>query len=407
MQNVDIYTAQALLEDEQIKAAAQIILPLMDAGLPKHRSSRRIEGYLVAGDVASAQENYVLALRHYDSAQHIMDRSGVRFDQEKLYGKISQVQYKLGNPTKAYQMLSAKVNEMTRTMQQDRLHLEQEMQVKFNTLQKEQENILLQSENTIKDLRIARSNRNFILALIGLFLISVFTLQVYLNRRRIQRLNYDLARQKEVISKSLQEKEVLLKEIHHRVKNNLQVVSSLLGIQSRRVQDTAAIDALKEGRSRVQSMSLIHQNLYSKDNLTGIEIKSYFKKLAENIFLTYNLTPDKIQMTSDIDELILDVDTVIPLGLILNELITNALKYAFPQGEGKIHVAIKESQDGLLLKVKDNGIGISNPEKVKESDSFGYDLINSFVEKLDGEITIKVDNGTEISTLLRTYEKAA
>ncbi len=407
IQSADIYLAQAYLENHEIRKAAEIIFPLMDGGLPKHRASRRIEGFLVAGDVATSLQDYKSARRYYDSVQQIMDSSGVTFDQEKLYEKASYVEFKLGNPIRAYELLNAKVGAMKKAMERDRLLLEQEMQVKFNTLQKEQENMVLQSENTIKDLQITKTTRNFILALIGIVLISAFTLQVYLNRRRIQKLNRDLAMQKGIISKSLKEKEILLKEIHHRVKNNLQVVSSLLGIQSRRVKDAAAIDALKEGRSRVQSMSLIHQDLYSKDNLTGIEIRSYFKKLAENIFLTYNLSPQDIQMTSEIDPLILDVDTVIPLGLILNELITNALKYAFPDGKGKIHVAIQESSEGLRLVVKDNGVGISTPAQLKDSDSFGYDLINSFVEKLDGELSIKVDDGTEICTLLKTYQKAA
>jgi two-component sensor histidine kinase len=238
-------------------------------------------------------------------------------------------------------------------------------------------------------------------------IVTAIAIQNYLSRKKIQTLNRILSEQKKLISRSLAEKETLLKEIHHRVKNNLQVVSSLLGIQSRQVKDQAALEAIKEGRARVHSMSLIHQDLYKKDHPTGIEMRSYFKKLSRDLLDTYDISTDKIALTSDIDEIILDVETVIPLGLILNELITNALKYAFPDGKGSIHVQLKETDKGLLLGVKDNGIGMQNPHKVKEGDTFGYDLIQSFLEKMEGDIEIRSKDGTEVLVLFQDYHKAA
>ena len=405
--NAQIYQARVLLTADRIEEAAAVIYPLVKDGLIKHRSSRRVEGLMIAGDVSHAQNNYHSAIQYYLQAQDIIEKSGVQFDQDKLREKLSSSLFAANRPIEAYQELRKSLDGITVSTKRDRLALEQEMQVKFNTLQKEQENISLQSQNAIKDLSLQKTKKTLGLALLGIILIGGFAIQIYLNRRKIETLNTHLRQQKDLISKSLAEKEVLLKEIHHRVKNNLQVVSSLLGIQARQVRDKAAVEALKEGRSRVQSMSLIHQNLYSQDNLTGIGLKNYFKKLAENLLLTYSLSTDQIQLTSDIDEIVLDVDTVIPLGLVLNELISNALKYAFPGGSGKIHVKIKELTEGLLLSVRDNGIGMHHPEKIKESDSFGYDLINSFVEKMDGELEIHVDQGTEVKALLRSYQKAA
>ncbi len=144
-------------------------------------------------------------------------------------------------------------------------------------------------------------------------------------------LGYLLWRQRALVRRQLFEKETLLREIHHRVKNNLQVISSLLGIQSRHVSDPAAREALDEGRSRVQTMSLIHQNLYGQDQLSGINIRDYFNKMLQNLLQTYQVSPDRIEVVTEIEELVLDVDTLIPLGLI-HELMTNALKYAFPSG---------------------------------------------------------------------------
>ena len=147
---------------------------------------------------------------------------------------------------------------------------------------------------------------------------------------------YKMFRQKEeieqknsIISKALDEKEILLKEIHHRVKNNLHFISALLGLQTDHVSDQVALDALQEGQDRVQSMALIHQDLYQRDDLTSVNVKDYFIKLTEGLFDSYNIHTDDITLQLDIANLDLDVDTVVPIGLIVNELVSNCLKYAF------------------------------------------------------------------------------
>jgi len=407
MINVQIYKAQVKLGAGLVEEASALILPLVKDGLLSHRNSRRIEGLTVAGEVCDAKGNYAMAIHYFSQALAVVEDSGVRFDHNKLLEKFAASLFKANRPAEAYEQLRKGFDGVVMSTEQEQIALEQEMQVKFNTLQKEQENMKLQSQNLIKDLSLRKTRRTLGLTLLGLILIAGFAIQIFLNRRKVKKLNRSLQRQKDVISSSLAEKEILLKEIHHRVKNNLQVVSSLLGIQARQVKDQAAFEALRESRSRVLSMTLIHQNLYSHDHLMGIGLKNYFRKLTENLFHTYSLSNDQIHLTSDIDEIVLDVDTVIPLGLVLNELISNALKYAFPDGSGKIHVTIKESSDGLLLSVRDNGIGMHDPDKTKQNDSFGYDLINSFVEKMDGELEILVNQGTEVRALLKSYEKAA
>lgn len=215
-----------------------------------------------------------------------------------------------------------------------------------------------------------------------------------------------ISQQNEVINQALKEKDMLLKEIHHRVKNNLQVISSLLGIQTRNVQDQAARDALNEGRNRVLTMSLIHQNLYQLGNFTGIEVASYFQKLVENLFATYNISEEKITLKSQIDQLILDVDTVIPLGLVLNELISNSLKHAFPNGRGSIKVELQEKDQRLHLLVADNGVGVEQSQIIAGS-TYGYELIQALVDKLDGQLTIDNQQGTDVRVIFRHYHKAA
>ena len=212
-----------------------------------------------------------------------------------------------------------------------------------------------------------------------------------------------LKSENETIRTLLGEKETLLKEIHHRVKNNMQVISSLLRIQTNQTTDEGALLALKEGQSRVQSMSLIHQDLYQHDNLTGIHMTDYIEKLGQSLLQTYKLSTDQITITTDVDDLTLDVDTVVPLGLIINELVTNSLKYAFPDSRaGTIHISLKEQSQCLLLTVSDDGVGI--PQDVQEK-GFGSGLIRAFARKLDGALDIDSKTGTKVTLTILDYQK--
>jgi two-component sensor histidine kinase len=210
-----------------------------------------------------------------------------------------------------------------------------------------------------------------------------------------------------LIQKQSDDLQVLMKEIHHRVKNNLQVISSLLDLQSLSIKDKHASDAVREGKIRVQSMALIHQNLYSEGNIKGILMKDYINNLVENLFNSYNIEKDKIRLVTDIGQLNLDVDTVIPLGLIINELISNSLKYAFKEtAQGEIYVTLKENNKHLELKVKDNGCGFpANWNKI-QSNSFGYNLVNAFAQKLKAKLDIYNDNGACISMNISRYKLA-
>ncbi|MDG2451057.1 MAG: sensor histidine kinase [Saprospiraceae bacterium] len=289
----------------------------------------------------------------------------------------------------------------------EKLRLESEMQTKYSTLQKVQEIALLSAESENQALRIAQGKRNLLYAIFGLGFLVLMIIIILRNRNRIEVLNSDLKEKNVLIEKSLKEKDTLLREIHHRVKNNLQVISSLLGIQSRNVKDVAAVNALNEGRTRVQSMSLIHQDLYKHDNLKGINIKEYFEKLINSIFETYKISNEAVEVNYEVQAVVLDVDTAIPLGLILNELITNALKYAFQDGKGEIDIHLKSEGDQITLKVSDNGRGMSEEEQALNRESYGYELINALIDQLDGELKLNMDKGCKVEVSFKNYEKAA
>lgn len=275
-----------------------------------------------------------------------------------------------------------------------------DLEKQYETSQKVQRITQLELEDELQQTRISRQQSIIGFGLLGLLLVSLFLFYIYRQNKKIKSQN-------QLIEKSLKEKNILLKEIHHRVKNNLQVISSLLGIQSRQIKDKVALEAITEGRTRVQTMSLIHQNLYKDDNLTGIEIRTYLGRLSQSLFDTYNIKKDQIQLNLDIDDLMLDVESVVPLGLIINELISNALKYAFPENrDGLIYIQLKKIEEGLQLQVKDNGIGIEDTSKLFDGDSFGYDLIDAFKLKLNADLHIDGEGGTDVKMLIRNYKKA-
>jgi two-component sensor histidine kinase len=218
-----------------------------------------------------------------------------------------------------------------------------------------------------------------------------------------------IVKQQKQIAQSLEEKETLLREIHHRVKNNLQVISSLLRLQIRVTNDDKVKKALNEGQARIESMSLIHQSLYQKENLASIQMKSYLEKLTKSIFNTYRISNNDVQLHLEIEDFNLSIDTVVPIGLIINELITNSLKYAFASGKsGQIWVTLGKKNDTLFLQVKDSGIGFPKEVLEKEkSKSFGFTLIDAFTKKLDAELSIHNQKGAVVSLMIRNFKSVA
>ncbi|NND06846.1 MAG: tetratricopeptide repeat protein [Saprospiraceae bacterium] len=282
-----------------------------------------------------------------------------------------------------------------------------EMQYDFD---REEERRLVQqeAEALLQEARDQRTRR--ILLLLSILLVSAILLAYlwYRNYRIKKQSAAELAEKNLMVSRALDENKLLLKEIHHRVKNNLQVISSLLRLQSRYIEDNAALDAIASGRNRVQSMALLHENLYQEDNLQGVDMQTYFDKLIDGIFETVNTGQQNIQLQKDIAPITLDIDSVVPLGLITNELITNALKHAFKdREEGLLRVALFERKDDLFLVVEDDGKGMSEDFFTSKSTSFGHKLIQAFVRNLRAEIKVNSEKGTRIELIVRKYQKAS
>ncbi|SFP53548.1 Two-component sensor histidine kinase, contains HisKA and HATPase domains [Parafilimonas terrae] len=282
-------------------------------------------------------------------------------------------------------------------------HIEQ-LQIEFETEKKNQDIKLLENESKSQQNKLSQANtsRNWMFGVAALLLIITGLL---INNSRVkQRANKKLKQQQKEIEKKnlalqhlVTEKEWLVKEIHHRVKNNFHTVSGLLATQTAYLKTSEAIEAMNESRHRVHAMSLIHQKLYQSDNLSAINMPGYIHELTDYLRDCFN-TPKSLQFNLQIEPIALNLSHCVPLGLILNEAITNAIKYAFPNNKnGSINIVLKHtSTNKLVLSICDDGIGLPQNFSTKNPQSMGMKLTRGLSEDIDGKFTITSNNGTGI-----------
>jgi two-component sensor histidine kinase len=255
--------------------------------------------------------------------------------------------------------------------------------------------VLLHQKNQLQQNSLERAwlVKDFIIA--GIIAVLIIAGLLYRQSRLRKKNNTVITHKNEQLQHLLTEKEWLLKEIHHRVKNNLQIVMSLLNSQSVYIDNDAALTAIHDSQHRVHAMSLIHQKLYSTENVSSIEMSIYIRELVSYLNESFD-TERRIRFEFDIDPLEMDVSHAVPLGLIMNEAITNSIKYAFPDGRnGIVSLSLSDvSENHYLLSIADDGIGI--PNDFKKTGSLGMSLIKGLSEDLDGNFSMENKNGTII-----------
>ncbi len=285
------------------------------------------------------------------------------------------------------------------------LHIEKQKQL--NELMVNYESVEKEKQLAQASLYLQSSKKNQQFLGFGMFVTLLIAGLIYYTLRTKLKSNNQLKEKNKVISQALEEKDILLREIHHRVKNNLQMISALLYLHGKSLDDSSAQVALMESQNRVQSMAMIHQNLYHNENLLGVGVKEYLDKLIHHLTDSYNIEKDRIAVHKKIEIDYLDVDTIIPLALIINELISNALKYAFNDGrQGVIDVFLGSVNGQFILEVKDNGIGLSTKESNAPQGNFGFKLINILADRLGATFQTRSDHGTVV-TLLFPFSKVA
>ncbi|MBN8703828.1 MAG: sensor histidine kinase [Bacteroidetes bacterium] len=225
------------------------------------------------------------------------------------------------------------------------------------------------------------------------YIISQYTSLYTSSEQNILAINRELEYQNKIVSKQNNDKELLLKEIHHRVKNNLQIISSLLNLQSYSIENETALSAIKEGQSRIKTMALLHQRLYQNtSDFSKLNFNDYVKELVDNIRKNYSGNQTNVQILINIDNFYFDIDTAVPLGLIINELCSNSFKYALGAG-GKLEISIKQIADNnYILRVKDSGLGIDE-SKITTPNSMGLKLVTILARQLKGSLKYTYDSG--------------
>lgn len=349
-----------------------------------------------------AKGNYFMATKNYTKAFEIgqYNYSKDSLDTENLELLVTSA-YALQEYKKAFQYQRQVVLENEKDYHTKRNDQVAEYEALFQLKDKD---LTIKNQNiqvVKKETEVQRQKGYVVLFLvISVALFIVFILLGYnfqIKRKSIRLLrakNEELNQLNEIVASSLKEKEILLKEIHHRVKNNLQLVMSLLNIQAQDSQNISIADFLEKGQSRIATMSLIHQNLYLSDNFSQIDFQTYLENLVANIKNTFN--ENKVAIAIDTHGNSFDLDTAIPLGLIINEIVCNALKHAFPEDmEGRIQIAIQKKESNLFeLVIGDNGIGTTVSQK---ENSIGLELVSLLVMQLRGKIEKINQIGTHYS----------
>ncbi len=351
------------------------------------------------GHVFTMQKQYEQAIPYTLQAIEIMERTGNTKNLWENYMHVANSYEKLGQFELALKYNKLHAETYADFLRSSTERLESELLVKYET-EKKQETISRQ------EAQIAQQRKVQILyiSIAGILVIGLFGMfnsihNIRNKRKALQALNLKL-------DVKNRQNELLMKEIHHRVKNNLELVKSLIALQCAQMEDSASKDAMVESQNRVQSMGIIHQKLYQGETPGSIEMKDYFINLSEGILDAFD-AEDKVKIECAMENLELDIDTAVPIGLIVNELLTNSLKYAFPDNaKGRVQISLSQPDPGILtLTVSDNGVGKINGQQ-PQGTGFGSQLIGLLTRQLNGEMIEMTETGTSTSFQFRITKAA-
>ena len=246
----------------------------------------------------------------------------------------------------------------------------------------------IQEKENINQLNIIRG----LVIVLAIFVVGIILISI-INRKN-KGLNEELIQKKKQLEDELTMNKSLLKEIHHRVKNNLQVISSMLSIQAQYLKDKKFEKIIDECRGRINSMSLIHESLYKSESKRNPLFNEYIEELIPQLIETYQVDQNQLKLTLNVDPIELSLDESMPCGLIINEVVSNSIKHAFPNGRnGEIYIEMKELDNEIKLKIADNGVGISSNFKPQDQNTFGFLLIYTFAAQLEAEVKVDTSKG--------------
>lgn len=351
------------------------------------------------GHVYTMREQYEKAIPYTLQAIEIMESTGNIKNLWENYMHVANSYEKLGQFEQALKYNKLHAEAYADFLRSSTERLESELLVKYET-EKKQDTISRQ-EARIAQQRIVQI---LYISIAGILVISL--LGMFISMHSIRKKRKALQALNQQLDAKNRQNELLMKEIHHRVKNNLEMVKSLIALQCAQMEDSTSKDAMLESQNRVQSMGIIHQKLYQGENLGSIEMKDYFVNLSEGILDAFD-AEEKVKIECAMESLELDIDTAVPIGLIVNELLTNSLKYAFPEkSKGMVQISLSQPDPGILtLTVSDNGVGKIKGQKPLGT-GFGSQLVDLLTRQLNGEMTEISETGTSTKFRFRITKAA-
>lgn len=392
-------SALDLKDDKNIEKYHTLLLPLMPS---IETTGDKMEAYTCMVSYYFYKKNYADSRTSLYEFGRTMEKFGNKNNREYYYRMLFRIDSAQGK------YISAMSNYQIANKIRDSLFNEKkskqltELQVQYEVEKKDKDNLLLKQKAELQDNKLSKASTIQKLGIGSILLLIIIILLIFrqynLNqKRRIETHNKNLT-----LQSLLKEKEWLLKEIHHRVKNNLQIVMSLLNSQSYHLKDAAAVAAIRDSQHRLHSMSLIHQKLYLADTMSTINMKAYIDELVD--YLRSSFEKPNINFVVDSGDIELDVSHAVPVGLILNEAITNAIKHAFPEGrKGIISVILRKNEAEIIeLIISDNGIGIKDTGS-KNANSLGMILMQGFSKDLNGKFVLTASQGTVIKVTFPRY----
>ena len=380
----DVYAAKEVVDKamEYQKKALEIQEELGD----KKGMLSSIQGL---ARVQSLSGNSDQALKYMEDVISISSEIGAKKELRDAYNEISEIYIRKGDYKKALSFKNRYAQMKDTLFSEQTQEIATNLETKFENEKKTKEIEILQRENEIQELQLGR-NRILIISFTISLVLALVSVVLYARTNRDRKKAFSLLqKQNESIKKQKEEKEVLLKEIHHRVKNNLQVINSLIRLQCAYTDDQVALDLFDECQNRIISMALIHEKMYESHDLSNVNIQEYIAELSQNLLRSYRLHKN-VELDIDVSVKTLTLDTLIPLGLLLNELISNSLKHAFldDKEDGVITVKLdRDSSSGkFVLEIGDNGIGLPNDFTFNSALTLGIELVVTLSSQLDGTI---------------------
>ncbi|MBC8754442.1 tetratricopeptide repeat protein [Kordia sp. YSTF-M3] len=407
-----VHLARALMKENAFDSA-YYHLAKADKGLPK-KVNPSFTGYLnqTKGDYWANLGNKQNAIKYFEIAYKIWDKLNKLKDKEYVAKGLATLYKDSNKSDKAFFYLDVSAKIKDSMVNKAKIENEKELELTY-AFDKKQYKDSIQNAETLEVLALQKENevqaeKHVQQILFGLFILALalggFAYYAYQRKKKISKV---LDEKNKIIEKALQEKQLLLKEVHHRVKNNFQIVSSLLELQTKGIEDEKALNLANEGKNRVKSMALIHQKLYQ--NETGlIDFDEYIRVLVKELSSMY-ASEKKVQTNINTENMYFDVDTAIPLGLIVNELITNAYKYAFDAStDNQLNIAIaKLNEEEYKLTVSDNGKGIDGAIDLSKVKSLGLRLVKRLTKQLHGSFVLNnIDGATFEITFKDTHTRA-